>query len=184
MGRDVTPRTRRGYLTTVGSTAATVWVSGCTGGEPHPSNESTNAPSSNPDDQPIHAGYETTEVAVSTQDGDPLGSVTAAIADTPELRRLGLSDTERLPDDRGMLFIFGRDRDRQFVMREMDFGIDIVYAGGSGTITRIHHAQAPGPNEDGENQRYPGRGQYVLEVPYDWTTERGVESGDRLDWGE
>jgi len=129
---------------------------------------------------PVHADYETTEVRVTTPDGDPLGSVTAAIADTSQLRYTGLSDTESLPADRGMLFVFGEVQDLTFVMRRMDFAIDIVYADAGGVITSIHHAPAPGPGEDGNQQRYPGRGQYVLEVNYDWTTDRGVETGDVL----
>jgi len=129
---------------------------------------------------PIHRDYETTEVRVRTPDGETLGSVTAAIADTWELRVRGLSDTESLPADRGMLFVYETVSDRKFVMREMDFGIDIVYADADGAITRIHHAPEPGPNEDGEDQRYPGRGQYVLEVGYRWTAERGIAEGDRL----
>ncbi|AGB15865.1 hypothetical protein Halru_1251 [Halovivax ruber XH-70] len=184
MGRDEPVQTRRNYLATVGTTATAVGLSGCTGGGPQPPNESTNETAPASDERPIFPGYETTEVTVSTPNGERLGAVTAAIADTDELRQLGLSDTEFLPDDHGMLFIFDRVADRTFVMREMDFGIDIVYADASGTITQIHHAQAPGPGEDGEKQRYPGRGQYVLEVPLDWTTERDVESGARLDWGE
>lgn len=117
---------------------------------------------------------------MTTPDGDRLGSVTAAVADTPALRYRGLSDTESLPEDRGMLFVFGDVAERTFVMRGMDFGIDIVYADGAGVISRIHHAPAPGPDEDGSDQRYPGRGQYVLEVNYGWTTDRGVEPGDVL----
>ncbi|MFT4947418.1 MAG: uncharacterized membrane protein (UPF0127 family), partial [Natronomonas sp.] len=113
-------------------------------------------------------------------DGEELGSVTAAIADTQDLRITGLSETESLPEDRGMLFVFNTANTRPFVMREMDFAIDIVYADVDGTITGIYHAPAPGPDEDGENQRYEGFGQYVLEVSYDWTTDRGIETGDRL----
>ena len=131
---------------------------------------------------PIHPGYETTEVRVTTPDGDRLGSVTAAVADTPDLRYTGLSDTESLPEDRGMLFVYESVDDRTYVMRRMDFGLDIVYADDEGVITTIHHAPAPGPDEDGEDQRYPGRGQYVLEVNYEWTTERGVETGDVLEF--
>ncbi|WP_418281144.1 DUF192 domain-containing protein [Halorubrum sp. DTA98] len=131
-------------------------------------------------DPPVHEGYDTTEVRVRSPDGERLGAVTAAIADTPELRRLGLSDTPHLPADRGMLFVYGDVDDRTFVMREMDFGIDIVYADADGEITGIHHAPAPGPDEDGNQQRYPGRGQYVLEVGYEWTLDRGVREGDVL----
>lgn len=128
----------------------------------------------------IHAGYETREVRVETTDGDRLGSVTAAVADTPDLRYTGLSDTDSLPDDRGMLFVHESVRERTYVMRRMAFGIDIVYADADGVITEIHHAPAPGPDEDGSSQGYPGRGKYVLEVVYRWTAERGVSAGDVL----
>ncbi len=119
---------------------------------------------------------------MTTPEGDRLGSVSAAIADTGDLRYTGLSDTEDLPEDRGMLFVYEEVDDHTYVMREMDFGIDIVYADDEGEITRIHHAPAPGPDEDGEDQTYPGRGQYVLEVNKGWTTERDVEEGDVLEF--
>lgn len=128
-----------------------------------------------------YAGYETTTVTVENTDGEELGSVTAAVADTGDKRFLGLSDAESLPEDGGMLFTYGSPRDSlTYVMREMDFGIDIVYADGDREIVEIHNAPEPGPNEDGEEQGYPGSGQYVLEVPYEWTDRRGVEVGDRL----
>jgi uncharacterized membrane protein (UPF0127 family) len=188
---------RRGYLTRAGAAVGSLGLAGCLGGSggssdgPDPTDESpeqsTRASTATPreatDSTPIHADYETTEVRVTSSTGEPLGSVTAAIADTSELRYLGLSDTDDLPEDRGMLFVFATVEDRTFVMREMDFGIDIVYADADGAITEIHHAQAPDPDEDGENLRYPGRGQYVLEVTYEWTTDRGVSAGDVLDVG-
>ena len=135
------------------------------------------------DRPPAHEGYEMTEIrAVSAGDGATLGRVTAAIADTSESRYLGLSDTESLPEDRGMLFVYDSVADRTFVMREMDFGIDIVYADAEGVITEIHHAPAPGPDEDGNEMRYPGRGQYILEVAYEWTVRHDVDVGDRLEF--
>lgn len=81
-----------------------------------------------------------------------------------------------------MLFTYDSVADRTFVMREMDFGIDIIYADADGTITEIHHAPEPEPDEDGTDQRYPGRGQYILEVGYEWTAERNVNEGDRLEF--
>lgn len=130
----------------------------------------------------IYAGYETMEVVVRSEAGDRLGSVVAAVADTPELRYRGLSETPSLPEGRGMLFVFDGAADRTFVMRGMSFGIDIVYADTDGAITRIHHAPAPGPEADGSEQHYPGYGQYVLEVNRGWTTDRGVTAGDVLDF--
>lgn len=174
-------RTRRQYLGGVG-TAVAATVAGCAGRgrTTHESPTGTGTPTNTPEKPPIHSRYETATVRVETPDGERLGTVTAAVADTPELRYTGLSDTDSLPDERGMLFVFDAVEDHTFVMREMDFGIDIVYADSDGTITTIHHAPAPGPNEKGSEQHYPGRGQYVLEVPLDWTSAHGVGVGDVL----
>lgn len=169
---------RRRWLASLG-TAVAAGVAGCSGDS---ETSESGSPDSTPtaDRSPIHPSYETTRVRVETPDGQRLGAVTAAIADTPDLRYTGLSDTESLPEDRGMLFVYDTVTDHTFVMRRMDFGLDIVYADGDGAITTIHHAPAPGPNEDGNDQEYPGRGQYVLELNRGWTTERGVTVGDLL----
>ena len=167
---------RRQWLRTVGI-AGTLPVAGCL----DPTTEAGSAGrDADRSDDAIHREYDTREVRVETPDGEMRGSVTAAIADTPELRYTGLSDTESLPESRGMLFVYESVENRTFVMREMAFGIDIVYADAAGVITEIHHAPAPGPDEDGEELRYHGRGQYVLEVGYRWTADRGVVSGDIL----
>ena len=170
-------RTRRQYLGSVGALGASV-LAGCLGGATE--GTPTTTETQTPDGTPIHPGYETTTVRVETPSGETLGAVTAAIADTPDLRYTGLSDTESMPENRGMLFVYDSVGEHTFVMREMDFGLDIVFADADGTITTIHHAPAPGPNEDGSEQHYPGRGQYVLEENRGWTTDRGVDVGDVL----
>jgi uncharacterized membrane protein (UPF0127 family) len=142
---------------------------------------STATPTPTSDSATVHSDYETTAVTVVDSDTDEeLGAVTAAIADNSSLRYTGLSETDDLPEERGMLFTYGSERNLTYVMREMSFAIDIVYIAENGTITSIHHAPEPGPDEDGESQRYSGRGQYVLEVNYNWTTDRGVDVGDRV----
>ncbi|WP_255198645.1 DUF192 domain-containing protein [Halorarius litoreus] len=122
----------------------------------------------------------TTVTVVDAETGEELGTVETAIADTYRKKYTGLSKTESLPADRGMLFPYDSEGSHTYVMREMDFGIDIVYIGANGTITKIHHAPEPPEGEDGENYRYPGTGQYVLEVNYEWTTEHNVTEGDRV----
>jgi uncharacterized membrane protein (UPF0127 family) len=179
---------RRTYLGFAGAAAATLAGCASDGTEPTqgPGDRSSDEPPTPTSDSTatptVHAGYETTTVRAVSAAGETLGSVTAAIADTSSLRYTGLSDTETLPSDRGMLFVYATVADRTFVMRRMDFGIDIVYADANGTITSIHHAPAPSPDEDGNDQRYPGRGQFVLEVNYDWTTDHGVSEGDSLEF--
>lgn len=127
--------------------------------------------------------YNHTEVAVyDDETGEELGRVNAAVADTFSKRYVGLSETDELPSDRGMLFIHDGYAERTYVMRNMSFGIDIVFVAPNGTITTIHEAPKPGPNEDGEEQRYSGQGQYVLEVNKGWMADHGIEDGDRIEF--
>jgi len=130
---------------------------------------------------PTPSRYDHVTVTVLDANGTVLGEVRAAVADTPEKRYTGLSDTEFLPEDRGMLFTYGSEGNHTYVMREMDFGLDIVYVGSDGTIRTIHHAPEPPAGEDGNDYQYPGRGQYVLEVNLNWTTRHGVVEGDRVE---
>jgi uncharacterized membrane protein (UPF0127 family) len=132
---------------------------------------------------PGNGDYEHTTVTIRNgETGAELGSVEAAIADTSSKRILGLSDTEELPADSGMLFVHDEPAEYTYVMREMSFGIDIVFVAPNGTITTIHEAPEPGPNEDGNDQQYSGEGQYVLEVNRGWTADRGIEPGDEAEF--
>ncbi|WP_435196729.1 DUF192 domain-containing protein [Natronomonas sp. EA1] len=133
-----------------------------------------------PGGTPTEGAYEQATVRVLAENGTELGAVRVAIADTFQKRYTGLSETESLPENRGMLFTYDEEGNHTYVMRGMDFGIDIVYIGADGRITTIHHAPEPPEGADGNEFRYPGRGQYVLEVNYNWTTRRGIEEGDRV----
>ncbi|WP_436935084.1 DUF192 domain-containing protein [Halovenus marina] len=131
---------------------------------------------------PSFPDHETTDLRVQTPDGDRLGSLQVAIAETVEEWTTGLSETDSLPSGWGMLFVSDSVEDHTFWMLDMDFGIDIVFADAEQTITGIHHAPEPGPGEDGTDQQYPGRGQYVLETPYRWTDHHDVTEGDRIEF--
>ena len=126
--------------------------------------------------------YERTTVDVLDAETDEtLASVTVRVADTRSKRYTGLSDTDSLGANEGMLFVHDEEGEYAYVMREMAFPLDIVFVDSEGTITAIHHAQLPPEGTSGGDlTRYRGRGQYVLEVPYNYTVERGIEVGDRL----
>ncbi len=115
-------------------------------------------------------------VTVIDEDGTRLGTVNARVADTGSERYTGLSDTESLGPNEGMLFVHEVEGSKAYVMRDMAFPIDIVFIGGDRRITAIHHA----PTEEPPYERYTGRAKWVLEVPYNWTTDHGVEVGDRV----
>ncbi|MDG5819534.1 DUF192 domain-containing protein [Natronococcus sp. A-GB7] len=124
-----------------------------------------------------------TEVRVLGSDGEPKATIDAEIADTPGERYTGLSDHDSLEDGEGMLFVHGSEDERTYVMRNMDFGIDIVFVGTDREITTIHNAPEPGPDEDGADQEYTGDARWVLEVPIGYADENGIEPGDEVEIG-
>lgn len=130
--------------------------------------------------EPVNSDYQHATVVVTDGNGTERGRVRAAVAASYQQKYTGLSKTDSLPEDRGMLFPYDDPDNHTYVMRGMDFGIDIVYVDADGTITRIHHAEEPPEGADGNDYRYPGYGQYVLEVNYDWTTRHNVSVGDEV----
>jgi uncharacterized membrane protein (UPF0127 family) len=126
--------------------------------------------------------YDRTAVtAVDGDNGATLATVQVRVADTQPKRYTGLSETDSLGDDEGMLFVHDTEDEYAYVMREMAFPLDIVFVGADGTITRIHHAELPAAGTSGDDlTRYRGRGKYVLEVPLGYTDAHDIEVGDRL----
>lgn len=127
-------------------------------------------------------GYETTTVRVRASGGERLGAVEAAVADEPDLRYTGLSETASMPADWGMLFVFEGVAERTFVMRRMEFPLDMAFADADGVITAVREAPAPEPGEDGNDIERTGRAQYVLELNRGWSRARGVTAGDVLEF--
>jgi len=123
------------------------------------------------------AGYDATTVeAVDGETGASLATVDARIADTTLKRYVGLSSTDELADDEGMLFVHDEPDEYAYVMRNMAFPIDILFVAPDGTVTEIHEAEP----ESRPLTEYRGTGQYVLEVPLGWSDRNGIELGDRL----
>ncbi|WP_435334734.1 DUF192 domain-containing protein [Haloarchaeobius sp. TZWWS8] len=120
-------------------------------------------------------------VVVSDENGTELATIQVEVADTRQERYTGLSNHESLADGRGMWFVYDSEREMTYVMRKMDFPLDIVFVGPDGRITSIHHVPAPEPGEDGEEITASGRGQYVLEVPRGYTNETGIDVGDHVE---
>ncbi|WP_408959584.1 DUF192 domain-containing protein [Natrinema sp. 74] len=123
----------------------------------------------------------TARVVDNESDDEPTAVIDVEVATSRQEKYTGLSDHESLEPGNGMLFVYEQEQSRTFVMREMDFPIDIIYIGADHEITSIHHARAPGPDENGNNIEYPGRGKWVLEVPRGYTNETGIEVGDRVE---
>lgn len=159
-------------------------VAGCTG---LPAGSSPGSTTTAPTQDPTATTTATTSVpttlerprvVVEDETGEALGRVTAELAETADERYTGLSEHESLGPNEGMLFVYGDEAMRTYVMRSMSFPIDIVFVGADGRITQIHHAPVEADGED--LTKYKGVAQWVLEVPSNWTTEHDVEVGDRV----
>ncbi len=116
-----------------------------------------------------------TITAVDGETGEQLATIEVRIADTWDKRYTGLSDTESLGENEGMLFIHDSEGEPGYVMRDMAFPIDMVFITASGEITTIHHADVD------DDQTFRGTAQYVLEVPYEYTTDNDIAVGDRIE---
>lgn len=127
----------------------------------------------------------TTVTALDEADGETLATVDVRVADTHQKRYTGLSETESLGEDEGMLFVHEKEDEYAYVMRDMAFPIDIVFVDENGTVTEIHHAELPDDGtSEGELTKYRGTGKYVLEVPYGYTNRTCIDVGDRIRTGD
>ncbi len=125
--------------------------------------------------QGVVTGYERTTITIEDGDtGAQLSAVTVRIADTTYKQYVGLSETESLAADEGMLFVHDEPDEYAYVMREMAFPIEIVFISSDSEITTIHRAH---PDDDGQ---FEGRGQFVLEVPVGFTDDNGISEGDTV----
>ena len=124
------------------------------------------------------AAYDRTNVTAYDANGSELATVDVRIADTRDKRYVGLSHTESLATDEGMLFVHPEEEESAYVMRNMSFPLDIIFVDREGRVTEIHHAHVP---ETGDGPRYRGTGKYVLEVNRGWANETGLDIGDTID---
>lgn len=100
------------------------------------------------------------------------------VADTPAARSQGLSGTERLPANQGMLFVFPRDGYYSFWMKDMRYALDILWLSESGIVLHVERNVTPDSYPDTYSSPMPARS--VLELPAGFVDEHGVLLGARV----
>ena len=124
------------------------------------------------EDSPSH------RVFFENQRGQTLWVYDVWVADTGPERYQGLSGTESLPADTGLLFVYDQEAaDRAIVMREMHYPIDVVFIDGSGTVTTVRSATPEPGVPDDELTHYTGRARWILEVPHGTAERHAIVSG-------
>ena len=130
---------------------------------------------------PVPTGeYQEQQLRVTDCAGTERGAVTVAVADSFEQRYVGLSRTESLATDEGLVLVFEDDGPHRIGMRNMDFDLDVLFVSADGEITRIETLEAPDSVLESSllYESTSGHGRYVLEVQAGWSEERGVGAGD------
>ena len=74
----------------------------------------------------------------------PIGkkTFTLEIADTDATQQKGLMFRDSMPENHGMIFVFGNEIVRNFWMKNTRIPLDIIYIASDGTIVSIKTMQA------------------------------------------
>ena len=118
---------------------------------------------------------ESDTITINASSGERV-EVKAEIADDPAKRQKGLMERTALAENAGMLFVFNREQQLSFFMRNTLIPLSIAYIDGGGRIVDIQDMQpldeTPHPSAE------PAK--YALEVNQGFFNEHGVEVGNKV----
>ena len=107
-------------------------------------------------------------------------SIRLSFANTPQLREQGLSNTQNLPTDTGLFFVFDAPETTGFWMKDMQYPIDIVWINEKKRVIDIDDHVTP---ESYPTVYYPSEPvQYVLEISADQAKTLGLTIGTKIDF--
>lgn len=132
----------------------------------------------NPADPLVESDPET-RVVCFNQDKKRDSCVNAYVADSNPERMRGLSRSEFLPVNQGMLFVFEQASEQCFWMKDMNFSIDMIFMDSNKKVTKIYSNVAPAT--------YPESfcaddTKYVLEVNAGIARQSGVREGQMIEF--
>jgi len=136
--------------------ATPIWVAGCAGAP---------APAPIAEDQPQHLPTATIRV------GDV--ALVVEVAARPAEQQKGMMFRKKLSPDEAMLFVFPRDSNLSFWMKNTAFDLDLAYIGPDGRITQVERMKAY--DLEPVFSREPAR--FALETAAGWLAAHGAKVG-------
>jgi uncharacterized membrane protein (UPF0127 family) len=106
-----------------------------------------------------------------------ISSIDIAVADTPELRNLGLMDVRTLPWNSGMLFIFAQQERLSFWMANTPLPLDLLFVNSDYQIVHIHHNAQPFSQQQIDSV-HPAL--YVVEVNGGYAVRNDIVEGNYI----
>jgi uncharacterized membrane protein (UPF0127 family) len=104
-------------------------------------------------------------------------AVKVEVARSFDERARGLMYRTELPEDQGMLFIFGNRANQSFWMKNTYLPLSIAFIDASGTIISIQDME---PLDDETMHRSPKPALWALEMNQGWFVENGISVGDTV----
>jgi uncharacterized membrane protein (UPF0127 family) len=102
--------------------------------------------------------------------------ITVEVARTDPERMRGLMYREVLPDNHGMLFLFGEARSQCMWMRNTLLPLSVAFLDDDGTIANIEEMQ---PRTETTHCSVRSV-RYALEMPAGWFARRGIRAGHAI----
>jgi uncharacterized membrane protein (UPF0127 family) len=116
---------------------------------------------------------ETAVLYITRPDSVPV-LITVEIARTAEEQSKGLMHRKKLPDGEGMIFVYDRDQQLSFWMKNTVIPLSIAFIASDGRIIEIRDMQPL----DLSSIKSSRSVRYALETPQGWFTRAGIQSGD------
>ena len=124
------------------------------------------------------AGHWAKASSVDLIDGNGTATrISVEIADTPQEQEIGLMNRTSLPEDSGMLFVFGSDQRWTFWMSDTLIPLDMIFIADNLTIVDIRANATPMSTD---HIVPSGSCRYVLEVNGGLCEDDGIEVGDHV----
>lgn len=151
---------RRGLLVAIGSLVLTACLAGA-------------GPPQEPSFDPLR------QVEVEVSGNGARHRFQAWVAETPGARARGLMHVRKLPERRGMLFLFESPQFASFWMKDTYIPLDLLFVAADGTIVNIVENAKPYSLEPLESVAPVTA---VLEVAGGTCFRLAISAGDRLTW--
>jgi hypothetical protein len=104
------------------------------------------------------------------------------VADSEEERRRGLMFREKLDEEEGMLFIFEKEGNYPFWMKNMNFPLDIVWISKEREVVFIKKDFLPCENKNCKIITPKEKAKYVLELNSGTVDCFSIQEGEKVDF--
>jgi len=106
---------------------------------------------------------------------------TVELAETADKQALGLMFRDSMPDDHGMLFLFPRESNRSFWMKNTRIPLDIFYFDENLSLVSVSENTPPCRTRQCPSYPSAGPAKYVLELNAGKAAELKAKEGDELE---